>query len=268
MAIPAKVAARLTAGIKRFQPILASAKSRDVNESDTVVIVADMLQEIFGYDKYSEITSEHLVRGTYCDLAVKLEGALAFLAEVKAVGLELKESFVKQAVDYAANQGIEWVVLTNGATWRAYKIGFGKPITNELVVDIDFLSLSHRNEDHLELLYLLSKEGWQRSRLGDYHVQKEALSRYSIGAILTGDAVLEVVRRELRRVAPGVKVELSDVRAVIENEVVKREVIEGERATQAKRLVSRAAGKALRQAKAEATTVTDLPKLPQPTIAS
>jgi hypothetical protein len=51
MAIPAKVSARLSAGLKKFQPIVASAKARDVNESDTVVIVTDLLHEIFGYDK-------------------------------------------------------------------------------------------------------------------------------------------------------------------------------------------------------------------------
>jgi hypothetical protein len=34
--VPNKVAERLAAGIKRFQPIFASAKSRDVGESDTV----------------------------------------------------------------------------------------------------------------------------------------------------------------------------------------------------------------------------------------
>ena len=86
-----KVAERITAGLKRFQPILASAKSRDVNESDTVVIVTDVLQEVFGYDKYSEITSEHMIRGTFCDLAIKLDGQLALLVEVKAIGIDLKE---------------------------------------------------------------------------------------------------------------------------------------------------------------------------------
>ena len=31
---------------------------------------------------------------------------------LKAVGIELKEQHSKQAVDYAANQGVEWVALT------------------------------------------------------------------------------------------------------------------------------------------------------------
>jgi hypothetical protein len=28
---------------------------------------------VFGFDKYSEITSEQAIRGTFCDLAVPLE---------------------------------------------------------------------------------------------------------------------------------------------------------------------------------------------------
>lgn len=269
---PAKVATRIAAGIKRFQPILASAKSRDVNESDTVVIVADMLCEIFGYDKYSEITSEHAVRGTYCDLAIKLDGSLALLAEVKAIGLDLKESFVKQAVDYAANQGIDWVVLTNGACWRAYKIGFAKPITYDLVLDLDVLSLNPRNDDDVDLLFLLSKEGWQRSKISEYQTQQEALSRFSIAAILLSEPVLNIIRRELRRLSPGVRVETADINAVLQNEVLKRDAIEGDRATAARKLVSRAANKSLRRTKDEddesPTASPIVPTPPRPTVVS
>ena len=53
--IPQKVARRLSLGLKQFQPILESAKSRDLNESDTVVIVTDILSEIFGAFDSSKI---------------------------------------------------------------------------------------------------------------------------------------------------------------------------------------------------------------------
>jgi hypothetical protein len=105
-------ATRISSALKRFQPILDSARARDANESDTVIIVMDLLSEILGYDKYSEITSEHAIRGTFCDLAIKIDGGLALLIEVKAIGLELRDQHVKQATDYAANQGCEWVALT------------------------------------------------------------------------------------------------------------------------------------------------------------
>lgn len=261
MALPKKIADRLSSGLRRFQPILQAAKARDINESDTVVIVTDLLQEIFGYDKYSEITSEQKIRGTYCDLAVKVEGSPTLLIEVKAVGLDLKDQFVKQAVDYAANQGVDWVVLTNGARWQVYKVTFAKPIEHDLVVELDLFALSPKSEDDLELVNLLAKEGWQKARLGDYHTQRQILSRFSIAAIVQSDPVVEVVRRELRRLS-GVKVEVDEVRRVLENEVLKREVLEDEKAAAARRLVGRAASRLIR------STTTKEDGSPEPSPAS
>lgn len=246
--IPKKVAERLAIGIKRYQPILAAAKARDVGEADTVTIIKDMLSDIFGYDKYSELTSEHCIRGTYCDLAIKIDGILQTLIEVKAIGLELKEHHVKQAIDYAANQGVDWVILTNGISWRVYHLTFSKPIEQELVIDIDLTTLNPRTESDLEILYLWCKEGWQRSVLGEYHIQKQALSRFFIGAMLQTDSVLEIIRRELRRVSPDVHIDLSQIKTVLLNEVIKREVIEGDKADEAKKKIARAASKALRTA--------------------
>lgn len=244
--IPKKVSDRLVAGIKRFQPILLGAKTRDVGESDTVTIIKDMLAEVFGYDKYSEVTSEFAIRGTYCDLATKIDGALQALIEVKAIGLELKDAHVKQAVDYAANQGVDWVLLTNGICWRVYHIIFAKPIDQELVIDIDFCAMDPKSQSDLEHLYLWCKEGWLRSVLGEYHTQKQALSRFFLGAMILTDPVLDVIRRELRRVSPEVRIATEQIQSVLVNEVLKREVMEGEKAEEARKKIARSAGKALR----------------------
>lgn len=200
--VPTKVADRLASGIKRFQPILASAKSRDVGESDTVIIVTDMLSEVFGYDKYSEITSETSIRGTWCDLAIKIDGTIEFLIEVKAIGLELKDAHTKQAVDYSANQGTDWVLLTNGEIWRVYKVTFAKPIDSELVLEINFSQLNSKKSGHIELLFHLTREGWMKSALGEFHTQQQALSRFFLGAMVLSTPVLEVIRRELKRFSP------------------------------------------------------------------
>lgn len=238
--IPNKVKDRLTAGIKRFIPILSSAKTRDVNESDTVTIITDMLAEVFGFDKYSEITSEYVIRGTFVDLAIKIDGKLELLIEVKAIGLDLKDAYVKQSVDYAANQGIEWVILTNGARWQIYKVTFGKPVNQDLVLEIDFLNANSKSTNDLDNLYLLTKEGLGRSLLGDYHTQRQALSRFFIGAIILSDPVLEVIRRELRKMSPDVKIDIEQIKEVVLQEIFKREVVEGEKAEEARRKIARA----------------------------
>lgn len=256
--IPKKVLERLVAGIKQYQPILTDALARDVNEADTVTIVKDMLADVFGYNKYTELTSEFCIRGNYCDLATKLDGVLGVLIEVKAIGLDLKDNHVKQAIDYAANQGSEWVLLTNGASWRVYHVTFTKPIESELTVDIDFLKINPRTAEDLDRLYLWCKEGWTRSVLGDYHTQRQALSRFFLGAVLLTDPVLDVVRRELKRLSPDVRIDTELIRRALADEVIKRDVMEGDRADDAKKKIARAAKKPLR-AIAARTPETDPP---------
>jgi predicted type IV restriction endonuclease len=246
-AIPRKVADRLTSALRKFQPILTASKARDDGEADTVMIVTDMLADVFGYDKYSEVTAEYAIRGTYCDLATKLDGTVQSLIEVKAIGLDLKDAHVKQAVDYAANQGVDWVVLTNGMHWRIYNVIFGKPIDQELVIDIDVCTLNPKNQGDLEVIFLFCKEGWVKSVLGDYQLQKQALSRFFLGALVLSDAVLDVIRRELRRVSPDVRIETEQIRSVLAAEVLKREVIDGDKATEARKKIARAANKLIRQ---------------------
>jgi predicted type IV restriction endonuclease len=134
------------------------------------------------------------------------------LIEVKAIGLELKEQHVKQVVDYAANQGIDWVVLTNGTHWRIYNVVFGKPIDQELVIDIEICALNPKSAADLEVVYLFCKEGWVKSVLGEYQLRRQALSRFFLGALVLSDHVLDVIRRELRRVSPDVKLKLNKSR--------------------------------------------------------
>src|SRR4028119_543300 len=126
--IPKKAQDRLVAGLKRYQPIVRKLAERDISEADTVTVIKDMLTDVFGYDKYAELTSEQQIRGTFCDLAIKVEGKVHYLAEVKSAGTSLNENHLRQAVNYGAHQGIEWVLLTNAIEWNVYRIKFGQPI--------------------------------------------------------------------------------------------------------------------------------------------
>jgi len=257
--IPKRVEDRLIAGIKKFQPVLALAKSRDVNESDTVTILNDLLGEVFGYAKYFEVTSEFAIRGTYCDLSIKLDGKVVVLIEAKAIGSELKDQHVKQAIDYAANQGVDWVVLTNAAHWRIYKVVFGKPIDQELVCEFDFLTLDPKDETHLQFLFLLTKEGWAKSAVVEFSEQKQALSRFFVGAAILSEPVLSAVRRELKRVSPDVRIDVEQIRNVVLQDVIKRDVVEGEKFDVAEKALTRAAAKALRTKKAEGPEIVSSP---------
>lgn len=248
MAIPPKVSERLSVVLKRFQPILSSARARDVNESDTVTIVTDLLAELYGYDKYTEITKEYAIRGTYCDLAIELDGRPQLLIEVKAIGLDLKDPHVKQVVDYAANKGVEWVVLTNGIIWRIYRVIFAKPIDHEVITEINLLDINPKNAGQLEQLYLIAREAWAKSTLSMYYTQLQATNKFTLAAVLLTDPVLDVMRRELRRYNPDVKVQPEEIKEVLLKDVLKREVVEGEKAEEATKKIEKMGRAALRQA--------------------
>jgi hypothetical protein len=256
--IPQKIQTRISEGLKRFQPIIESAKIRDVSESDTVVLLTGVLSEILGYDKYVDITTEFAIRGTYCDLAIKIEGKLALLVEAKAIGIDLKEQHVKQAVDYAANKGVEWVILTNAISWRIYKVVFSKPIQNILVCDIDFLKLRPKALEDIERIFLLSKEAVSKSSLDEYFTQKQATNRFMIGNILCEEPILNVLKKELRTIYPDIKVTSEEIKSVLTLDVIKREIFIGEEAEEAKKKISKAAKKKEKQKvekKATETTV-------------
>ena len=249
--VPARVSNRLTAVLKRYQPIIESAKLRDVNESDTVIIVTDLLSEMFGFDKYADVTSELAIRGSYCDLATKIDEKVCCLYEIKSAGLDLKDVHTKQAVDYAANKGVDWVVLTNASVWKIYRVIFGRPVDYEIVAEFDLLTLDPKDSNDLGVLYLLCKEAFHKSVLEEYSEQRQALSRFTIAAVVLSPAVLQTIRRELRRLAPGVKIETEEIAAVFTREVLKRDSLEGDKAEEARRKVARAMAKAAREKAAE-----------------
>jgi hypothetical protein len=237
------VSSRLVKEIPKFQKILDKAKSRDVNESDTVTIIADVLSSVFGFDKYAEITSEQAIRGTYCDLAIKIDNKVKYLIEVKAVGIDLKGDHLRQASNYGANSGIQWIILTNGIIWEIHRMKFSQPIDHELVCKFDFSSLNPKKLEDQEKIYLLCKEGTASEAIEEYHDRAQMVNRFMISAISLTQPVLGTIRKELRRVSPGLKITDEEIKNILISEVIKREVLEGEEFTIASKKIKKASRK-------------------------
>ncbi len=234
--ISKKVVERISSTLKTYQSVAISHKSRDVSEADTVTLVKDILSDCFGFDKYVELTSEQQIRGTYCDLAVKIDGKIKYLIEVKAAGVTLNDSHLRQAINYGAHQGIEWVVLTNAVEWRLHRIKFGQPVDHEEVSSFNFTEVSAKKEDDINKMFLLCREGITSDAMDAYHNHSQILNRYSIAQVLLSESVVSAVRKELKKLYPDVKVDPENILDILNNEILKREVIEGDKVkeTQAK----------------------------------
>jgi hypothetical protein len=157
-------------------------------------------------------------------------------------------------MDYASTKGIEWVVLTNGIIWQIYKVTIDKSVDHEKIIEIDFLNIDHHNSDHLESVFRLTKEGWMKSVLNDYYEQKQALSKFSIAAILSTDSVLSVIRKNLKLISPDAKINAEQIRSVLEKEVIIEDILKDEKADEARRKIAKALKRAEKESIDESST--------------
>lgn len=237
--MPDYVAKRLVKEISRFAKILLEAQKRDINEADTVAIVSDMLERIFGFDKYTEITREYAISGRYCDIAIKLVRGIEYLIEVKAIGTTLNDRHLKQAVDYASREGVKWVVLTNGIDWEIHRVTTAGKVTSEKKLTFDITAINPKLKEQQEKLFLLCKRGVQKDLLGNFHQRKQTVNRYVISALLLSPNVISNVCRQLKKFSSGLKIETGEVEAMIRSEIVKREVLDSDEGRSANRKISK-----------------------------
>ena len=116
---------RVRAAIRRFARPLADLIARDANEGDTRLLVTDFLCEGLGYDKYEDLTTEYQVRGEFADYGVRIARQLVAFIEVKRCTTRLSARHLRQVEMYAVNEGVEWMILTNGQVWQVWHLTAG-----------------------------------------------------------------------------------------------------------------------------------------------
>lgn len=184
---------------------------------------------------------------------------------MKAIGIDLKDNHLKQAVNYASREGIKWVVLTNGIRWEIHRVTLDTKVENELLCYMDFNDLNPKKAEDAEIIFLLCKRGLIKDNIDKYYEYKQSVNRYSIGALLASDAIASVVRKELRKVKPGINVSVEEICEMISKEVIKREIFDSESGADARKMVdkyfrSQARAKSQKKIKKENQTVTIPPE--------
>ena len=74
--------------------------------------------------------------------------------------------------------------------------------------------------------------------MADLLHQKQVTNKFTVAALLISDDVLDDLRKEIRRLS-GIKVEVDYLRALLTNEIVKRDLIDSEEAKAAFQNVKR-----------------------------
>ena len=152
---------RIREGLKRLQPIIRDAKADDAGELDTKKVVAFCLLEIFGHYRNPGDASRHVDSAAFMDLSIDTL-ILPFLLETRAIGLNLNDEHLNKALNHTHKKSLDWAVLTNGQTWKVYKVIFSKPIEQVLIAEIDLLAINPETVEEPKWLFMLCREFWQK----------------------------------------------------------------------------------------------------------
>lgn len=179
------------------------------NESDTRLMVNYFLTEILGYKELTEIKTEYRIRGEYADYVVQLKRKKHFVVEVKSVELDLSEKHLLQSLAYAANEGIDWILLTNGRALQLYRVNFNKPITTTLIYKIDLTNADDLKKAPEQIWYLTEK-AVEHGELEQFWKRSSALQLENLAKLLYCEDVVRQLRNDLKN-QTGIYFQLEDV---------------------------------------------------------
>lgn len=154
---------RVRVAVRRFARPLADLIARDANEGDTRLLVTDFLCDGLGYDKYEDLTTEYQVKGEFADYGVRIAKQLVAFIEVKRCTTRLGAKHLRQVEMYAVNEGVEWMILTNGQVWQVWHLTAGLPVELTMALEVDLLGEGGPTQK-AEVLFYLSTESGRRAR--------------------------------------------------------------------------------------------------------
>jgi hypothetical protein len=190
---------RVRAHIRRMTKPMQEMLARDANEGDTRFMVTDFLTDAFGFDKYEDLTTEYQVKGEFADYGIRIDRQLVAFVEVKRISQQLNERHLRQVQMYAVNEGVEWLLLTNGRVWQVWHLTGGLPVALDLVMEVDILGAGSTPKTVADLLWHLCKDALRRRTIEDVWRARAATAPKKLAEVIMTDNVIAEIRRELRR---------------------------------------------------------------------
>lgn len=182
-----------------------------LDESATRIMINSFLTEILGYKELEEIKTEYRIRGEYADYIIQLKRKKHFVVEVKSIEIDINDKHLRQSLSYAANEGIDWILLLNGREIQLYRVNFGKPVTTTLIYKLDLNNPADMKKSP-ELLWNLTKTAVERGELENFWKRTNALNPVSLAKLLYSEEIVKRLRNDLKD-QTGIYFQIDDVAA-------------------------------------------------------
>jgi len=189
---------KLLGALKTYNKKFLWKKMEELDESGTRLMVNSFLTDVLGFAAIEEVKTEYMVRGTYADYVIQTKGIRHFLVEVKSLSLTLSDKHLRQAINYGANEGIEWALLTNGKQFNFYKILFQKPIESRIVFSFDLCDAS-KLKNCVEIIQFLHRDAVLSKGLDQLWHKTIALDPKNVAGLLFAKPIVNFIRRTLNK---------------------------------------------------------------------
>lgn len=192
---------RIRAAIRKYQKPLAALVDRDANEGDTRLLITEFLCTALGYDRFSDLATEYRVKGEFADFGLRIDQQLVAFVECKRATTRLGPKHLRQVSMYALNEGVEWVILTNGSDWQAYHVTVGppgQPVSNDLTLDVSLLG-PETAASKAGVLFHISREALKKRTIDEVWKARAATAPTALATAILSDPVLKALRLEVRR---------------------------------------------------------------------
>jgi hypothetical protein len=187
----------VTAKLKEYKRKYLRKEFTELNESATRIMVNYFLSEILGYKELEEIKTEYRVRSEYADYVIQVARKKHFVVEVKSIDIDINVNHLRQSLSYAANEGIDWILLMNGREIQLYRVNFGKPVTTTLIYKLDLMQPEDFKRAPKQIWYL-TKTAVERGELEEFWKRSDALRLDHLAKVLYCEDIVRKLRNELK----------------------------------------------------------------------
>lgn len=188
---------KFLAALKLYSKKYLQGNIVDLDESGTRLMINTFLTDVLGFTPIDEIKTEYMIKGTYADYVIQTKGIRHFLVEVKSLSLNLSDKHLRQAINYGANEGIEWAMLANGRQFELYKILFNKPIESRKVFSFNLTDQSKLN-DIADIFQHLQKDAINSKGLELLWNKHCALEAPHLAGLLFAPAVSNFIKKAIK----------------------------------------------------------------------
>lgn len=207
-------------GLSTYKRKYLRKEFSSLDESATRIMTNNFLTDILGYKELEEIKTEYRIRSEYADYVIQLKRKKHFVVEVKSIDLDISEKHLRQSLSYAANEGIDWILLLNGREVQLYRVNFGKPVTTTLIYKLDLLNKDDYKKCP-ELLWYLTKASVERGELETFWKKTDALNPTNVAKLLYSEEIVRRLRNDLKD-QTGIYFQIEDVANSLKDIIVEK----------------------------------------------